>query len=231
MRRFALLISLLALAAPAAAHAQAPPLRAKLAVCGDRTASFTGSMPKIRGTVRMSMRFDLVASGVALKASGLGMWQRSRTSTASGFVFTQRVQGLAAPGRYKATITFRWYGPHGKVLRTTSRTTGTCVLPDPRPDLQAGILAVVAGPQPGQATYSLVVRNGGRDATGPFDVAFGAQTQPVDSLDPNATWTVTFVAAACAPGSTLRFDLDPAGVVDEANEADHAVTRACPFAA
>lgn len=231
MRRSALILTLVALAAPAAAHAQAPTLRAKLTACADRTASFTGSMPKIRGTVRMSMRFDLVAGTTPVKAPGLSVWQKSRVASASGFVFTQRVQGLAAPGTYKATVTFRWYGPHGRVLRTTSRTTAACVLPDPRPDLQAGLLAATPGPQPGQASYSLVVRNVGRGATGPFDVAFGPQSQPVDSLAPGATWTVTFVAASCAPGSTVRFDLDAAGAVDEVNEDDDTVTKACPFVA
>ena len=63
----ALPIALLVLALPAAAQAQAPPLRAKLAACTSgptaavRTATFVGSMPAVAGTKRMWMRFDLLA--------------------------------------------------------------------------------------------------------------------------------------------------------------------------
>lgn len=236
MRRLVVTIALLTLAAPAAAQAQSPPLRARLSSCGERTAIFTGSMPKVRGTKRMWMRFDIVARGqavttfAAVKAPGLSLWQKS--ASASGFVFSQRVQGLAAPGSYKAIVRFRWYGAGGKLLRSTSRETATCVQPDPRPDLRAGLLAAAPGPTPDQATYTLVVRNVGRGAAGAFDVAFGALTQPVaEGLAPGATWTVSFVAPRCAPGSDVSFTLDAGGVVDEAVELDDVVTRPCPLAA
>ncbi|MGZ6674885.1 MAG: hypothetical protein ACXVFM_21315, partial [Solirubrobacteraceae bacterium] len=110
MRRAAPLIVLLALALPAAAQAQAPPLRARLSACQngpsaiDRTATFVGSMPAIAGTKRMWMRFDLFArvapstDFAAVKAPKLGVWQKSAPGrVSSGFVFTQRVQGLTAP--------------------------------------------------------------------------------------------------------------------------------------
>jgi hypothetical protein len=237
MRRYALLIAaLLSLAAPAAAHAQAPVLRAKLTACAGRTATFTGSMPKLKGTTRMWMRFDLLARTPAadwapLKAPGLSVWQKSKPGPASGFVFAQRVQGLVAPGSYKATVSFRWYGKANKLLRTTSRETAVCVQADPRPDLHAGLLSAAPGPLADQATYSLVVRNVGRGDAGPFDVALDAATQPVAGLAAGATWTVTFVGARCQPGAQLRFTLDSGAAVDEAAETDNIVTKPCPFAA
>jgi hypothetical protein len=250
MGRAALIAVVLAVAAPAAAHAQAPPLRAKLTACEsgpqptDRTATFTGSMPKIKGTKRMWMRFDLqqliapATAYVTVKAPGLGVWQKSGSTPSSGFVFTQRVQALAAaPATYKAVVHFRWYGRGGKLLRASRRTTPTCRQPDERPDLRAGDLVASSGPVPAQATYVLAVRNDGRSDAGPFDVGLsvGGIDQPaqrmLSGLDAGAEDTVTFVAPRCAPGSTLRFTLDVRSEVAESSEADDVVLRACPFTA
>jgi CARDB len=248
MRRAALLIAVLALAAPAAAHAQAPPLRAKLTSCQsgpdaiDRTATFTGSMPAIKGTKRMWMRFDLqqrtppAATFVTIKVPGLGVWQKSAPGkSSSGFVFIQRVQALAAPGAYRVTVRFRWYGKAAKLLRSTSRQSATCTQPDQRPNLRVDDLDAARGPQPGQATYNLLVRNDGRTAAGPFDVGLevAGVAQPVQrlatGLAASAQDTLTFVAPRCDPGSTLRFTLDAGAEVAESVESDDVVERACPF--
>jgi hypothetical protein len=250
MRRAALIAVVLAVSAPAVARAQAPSLRAKLAACqsgpqpADRTATFTGSMPKIKGTKRMWMRFDLqqlippATAYATVKAPGLGVWQKSASTTpSSGFVFTQRVQALSAPGTYKAVVRFRWYGKDGKLLHTAKRTTPACRQPDQRPDLRAGELTAWPGPLPDQATYMLAVRNDGRGDAGPFDVGLsvGGIDQPaqrmLSGLDAGTEDTVTFVAPRCAPGSTLRFTLDSRGEVAEASEADDVVLQACPFTA
>jgi hypothetical protein len=249
VRRLAPLIAVLAVAAPAVAHAQAPPLRAKLTACqsgpqpADRTATFSGSMPKIKGTKRMWMRFDLqqlvppATAYVTVKAPGLGVWQKSGSTPSSGFVFTQRVQALAAPGTYKATVRFRWYGQGGRLLRSAKRETTVCKQPDQRPDLRAADLDAVRGPQPGQATYMLTVRNAGRTDAGSFDVGFnvGGVDQPAQrvtaGLGEGGEQTLTFVAPVCAPGSNLFFTLDARDEVAEASEADDVVLRACPFTA
>jgi CARDB protein len=248
MRRVALTIAVLALAAPAAAYAQAPPLRAKLSACvsgpaaTDRTATFTGSMPTIKGTKRMWMRFDLQQRSLSattfatMKVPGLGVWQKSAPGkSSSGFVFTQRVQALAAPGAYRALVRFRWYGKGGKLLRSTTRQTGTCTQPDQRPNLRADALDAARGPQPGEATYNLLVRNDGRTDAGPFDVGLevaGAR-QPAHrvaaGLAAAAEEVVAFVGPRCAPGSTLRFTLDAGAEVAESVESDDVVERACPF--
>src|SRR4030095_12266034 len=93
----------------------------------DRTATFTGSLPAIQGGRRLGMRFDVLAQGASrtgfapLKVPGLGVWQKSVSGRPGGFVFTQRVQGLPAPGTYKAVVRFRWYGKGGQLLRAASR--------------------------------------------------------------------------------------------------------------
>jgi CARDB len=248
MRRAALVITLFALGLPVAAQAQAPQLRARLAACqsgpaaAQRTATFVGSMPAVAGTKRMWMRFDLYARlppatvYSALKVPKLGVWQKSAPGKASsGFVFTQRVQALAAPGSYKALVRFRWYDRAGRLLRSTTRSSRVCKQPDQRADLRAGTLDAVRGPQPDEATYQLDVRNDGHTAAGPFDVVLsvGGVEQPaqrvIGGLAPAATATVTFVAPRCAAGSTLRFVLDAEDEVEESGEADDVVERACPL--
>jgi hypothetical protein len=246
VRRIATLTALLALAAPAVAHAQAPPLRAKLTACAsgpvatDRVAAFTGSMPAIKGASRMWMRFDVLARGAngfaPLKVPGLGVWQKSAPGHPAGFVFTQRVQALAAPGSYKAVVRFRWYGKGGKLLRSTSRETPVCKQPDLRPDLQVGALGATLGPRPGEATYTLDISNDGRGPAGPFDVLLGGAgpdqpTQRVTGLQPGASVTLIFAAPRCAPGSTLRVTVDARGEVPEVAEGDDTVERTCPLVA
>jgi CARDB len=189
------------------------------------------------------MRFDLqqrtppAASFATIKVPGLGVWQKSAPGkSSSGFVFNQRVQALAAPGAYRVTVRFRWYGKAGKLLRSTARQSATCTQPDQRPNLRADELDAARGPQPGQATYNLLVRNDGRTAAGPFDV--GLEVAGVDQprqrlstgLAAGAQETVTFVAPLCDPGSTLRFTLDAGSEVGESLESDDVVERACPFA-
>jgi CARDB len=248
MRRAALTITLVVLALPAGAQAQAPPLRAKLAACqsgpaaANRTATFVGSMPAVKGTKRMWMRFDLLArmppatSFAAIKVPKLGVWQKSAPGRASsGFVFTQRVQALAAPGAYRAQVRFRWYDKAGRLLRSTTRESSICKQPDQRADLRAGVLDAVRGPQSGQGTYQLEVRNDGHTTAGPFDVVLtvdGAE-QPAqrvsEGLAAADSRTVTFMAPRCAPGSTLRFELDAEDEVEESGELDDVAERACPF--
>jgi CARDB len=244
VRRLALVIAVIALAAPAAAHAQAPPLRAKVTTCSsgplptDRLAAFTGSMPAIKGTSRMWMRFDVLARGTKgfapLKAPGLGVWQKSAPGHPVGFVFTQRVQALPTPGSFKAVVRFRWYGKGGKLLRSSSRETPVCKQRDQRPDLEIGDLDAVPGPGPGQATYSLVVRNDGRGPAGPFDVLLSGAgpdqpPQRVLGLAAGASTTLVFAAPLCVPGSTLRVAVDARGEIPEAAEADDAAERTCPL--
>jgi hypothetical protein len=248
MRRAAALFLAIACALPAVAQAQAPPLRVRLAACrsgaasADRTATFVGSMPAVKGTKRMWMRFDLLArvppqTGFEkIRAPKLGVWQKSVPGrVSSGFVFTQRVQGLTAPGSFRAQVRFRWYGVRGTLLRSATRTSATCRQPDQRADLRAGTVDAVGTLVPGEASYELEVRNAGHTAAGPFDVVLtvaGAEQPPervLGGLAPGASHTVTFLAPRCAPGSLLRFELDAEDEVDESAKLDDVVERDCPF--
>ncbi len=236
MRRVAplLLLAVLAVAAPAGASA-ATPLRASLTSCSvaTRTAVFAGSMPTVQGTRTMAMRFDLETQRdgdtvwAALKVPGLGVYKRSSLGQ-TGFVFTQRVQELE-PGLYRATVRFRWYAHGGRIIRSVKRTTGTCVQPDPRPDLRAGLLGGALLADGLTARYALAVSNPGRSAAGPFAVQIAGVRAVVGALAPGAETTVTVDAPRCAPGEMVAIVLDPAGQVDESDESDDGVQRPCPL--
>jgi CARDB protein len=238
-----------ALAAPAAsptpvASAQErPPLQARLVDCatGTRTASrsatFTASMPAISGTTRMWIRFDLLQRAPGedeysvVRVPGWGRWERSR-SDRTAFIYTKKVQGLRA-GSYRARVRFRWYAD-ARLQRSRTRTTRTCRQRDQRANLTAGALTVGGGLGADAVTYLLDVTNEGRGAAGPFDigVAVGDAPQPpvhLDGLAGGESRVVSITAPRCAPGSTVRFVLDPDGAVDESDEGDDVVDRPCPL--
>ena len=190
------------------------------------------------------MRFDLFAriapasDFAAVKAPKLGVWQKSAPGrVSSGFVFTQRVQGLTAPGSFRAQVRFRWYGSggtaaalghaHERDLQAARPARRTCA---------PAALTPIRTIAPGQASYELdgaqrrphgrrpvrrrAHRRRGRAAARARARRPGPRRRPT---------TVTFLAPPCAPGSTLRFDLDAEDEVDESSEADDVVERACPF--
>jgi CARDB protein len=247
MRRVAPILCLIALAGPATALAQAPPLRARLVACttgpqpAQRTAAYLGSMPSFPGVRRMAMRFDLLARQppspdfVPIAVPLLGVWLRSHVNR-SGFIFTQRVQALVAPGSYRAVVRFRWYGSGHRLLRSRRRLTAVCRQPDWRPNLHAGALTMTPGATPDLATYRLVVRNTGRGDAGPFDVALSLGPTPLVArvaagLPAGGRTSVEVTAPPCAPGSTLVLTLDAHGEVSESREGDDIVVRSCPAVA
>lgn len=244
MRRFAAICSLLALGgagagAPAGAQSAPPPLAAKLVTCqtgaalAERFAVFSGSMPAMKGAWTLEMRFELLERRPADQGFARvvlphwGTWEKTSRRGVPGFIFTKRVQQLAAPAAFRARLTFRWLDPAGATLRTARRTTQTCHQPDPRPDLH---VAAVRFPAEGRPV--VVVRNRGRSAAGPFAVrmsrAGAAATKQVVALAAGDRQTLSFPLGRCTPGELVTVRLDPANRVDEADEADNVVTVACP---
>ena len=249
MRRFALILAVLAVGALAAgiAYAQRPPLFAKVTSCTtgfdptDRAAVFTGSMPAIAGARRMWMRFDLYQRKAGTGAQGwrhvslpkFGVWQKSHRGV-PGFIYDKRVQGLTAPASYRAVVRFRWYSASGRLVRSRRRTTGVCKQPDPRPNLTVDRIGVGKADASGQAKYTVVVRNSGLgpDAS-PFGVVLTIDgvDQPGQTAGPlgaHEKTELTFTAPRCAPSGSVRVTLDPGGAVSEASEADNVATRPCP---
>jgi hypothetical protein len=246
VRRVAVTAVFIALLAAIPAAAQAPvfplPLKAKLTDChtgplpADRFAVFVGQMPALQRTRRMWMRFDLyerTSSGrwQRLAVPKFGTWQKSLPGK-PGFIYEKRVDQLQAPATYRAVVRFRWYDARGALQRQARRVTRACHEPDPRPDLAVGtVTATDAGA--GRLRYVIRVRNDGRSDVGPFDAVLSVDgsAQPpatVAGLPAGGATKVAVIAPRCAAGSRIQIALDPAGTIDEAREANNAVSRACP---
>jgi hypothetical protein len=242
-------VATVAAAAPAWAGAadKAVTLSAKVAACttgadvAARAAAFTGSMPAASQTKRMQMRFTLMQrTGAGTKAPfkkvavpGWGGWTTSDTGRAA-FVFTKRVEGLAAPAAYRAVVTFRWLNAAGHAQRTTTRTTPICAQPDPRPDLVLASLDAAPVGQT-QAAYTVSVQNEGHSDADPFAVTVtvdGTASDPITlgPIAPGAQATGSVAAPRCTPGSTITVTLDVAGTVEESAEDDDVLERPCPLA-
>lgn len=102
----------------------------------DRAVEFTGSMPAISGAVRMAMRFDLYERRaddedfVRRAVPTFGRWERSDKNV-PGFVYDKRVEELDGASDYRAVVRFHWYDGHGRVVRSSKRTSYICRQPDP----------------------------------------------------------------------------------------------------
>lgn len=220
------------------ASAQAPVLSAKVAACesgpaaDDRFAVFTGAMPR-NGAAVMAMRFDLYEKlpGGAfehIKLANWGVWERTAKKRVPGFIFTKRLEQLAAPAAFRAAVSFRWYDEEGNVTASDRRVSPVCRQPDWRPDLQ--VLRVV--PPPDAGPTKVVIRNAGRGAAGAFGVNV-ARSEFVKGvtfagLPAGTQATVSVSLGRCKPGESITVTLDPAGAVEEADEADNIATVACP---
>lgn len=239
----ALLLSGGAFAGPARASAppKPPKLAATLESCTtsplpvQRIASFVGSMPARAGRARMQMRFELERKRDGqrrwrrLKAAGFGVWERADPNVA-GFVFTKRVTGLPVPATYRALVRFRWVAADGTTVRRAHARTRACRQPDLRPNLVAGALSAAPDLQPpGLAVYTLVVRNTGRSAAGPFSVRVGSGTAEVGELAAGQEQAVTVVAPACLPPLAIVVRVDADRRVEESQERGNGARRSCPL--
>lgn len=237
----ALLTWALAGPAHAAAAATPPKLAATLESCKrsalpvERIAAFVGSMPARANAPRMQMRFELERkregerSWRRLKAEGFGVWERAKRNVA-GFVFTKRVTGLPVPATYRALVRFRWLAADGATVKRAHARTRACRQPDLRPNLVPG--ALTGGPdaqQLGLAVYSLVVRNTGRSAAGPFSVRVGGAGAEVDGLGAGEERAVTVRGLACVPLLAVVVRVDADRRIDESEERGNGVRRGCPL--
>ena len=243
MRRFALLFAVLApLAAAAPAHA-APRQAVKLLDCETalgqtgRSAVFEGRMRSVAGAQRLQMRFSLQARRQGggwrgVQAPGLGRWVSS-DSGVKRYVYTKRVENLAAPASYRALVRFRWLDADGKRVLSASEVSPVCAQPDLRANLRALSMDVGPGAEAGQASYSVALANRGRAISDAFSLALTVDGQAVaplrvEALEPGERRTVTLTGPPCPSGAVLSADLDPNGEVDERSETDNRLTRSCP---
>lgn len=102
----------------------------------ERSATFAGEMTMIPGAVRMAMRIELLERSPGetgyhpVLAPGVGVW-RTADPGVKAYKHLEQVTNLAAPAHYRALITFRWLGSHGRLLRREERRSASCVQPAP----------------------------------------------------------------------------------------------------
>jgi hypothetical protein len=249
MKRLALLSIALgatvAVAAPAATQAAPRRYATPVVACetgptsDQRSFEVRATMRAIPGTVRMAVRFDLsertpasAGAFVTRTAPDLGLWLKSKRGV-DPYTFDQTVKGLDAPAVYRMRVGFRWLGAGGRVLQTTHRTTPLCQQPDLRPDLIVkNVIVEPPAMSNGPWHYTVVVRNDGRTAAGPFSVGYEptgapAQAMPIAGLEPAAQTRVTFSGPACVSTAPPAFTVDVSNQVDETLETDNRASATC----
>jgi hypothetical protein len=181
---------------------------------------------------RWMLRSDVPGLGGWVTPSDAGVGSRA----GDVFKYRQAVDRLEVPAAYRFHVTFHWLDADGNVVREASRWTATCRQPDLRPDLV--LLGVTALPaRGGLVRYVVRIGNEGKSpvaravvaATLPGDSAPGLRSRVVRALRPGATAVVRFVGSGCAAGEQpASFLADPANAVEEANEANNALSAVCP---
>ena len=233
-------------ATPAAATAGASPSASvKVTGCTEgldlaqRSVTFEGRMRPIAGTVTMGLRFVLQAQTPGdprwrhVTAHGFDRWLPSAPGVRR-YTYAKTVRSLLAPASYRATVRFRWLDADGQVLDQDDAVSTVCSQDDLRPDLVPRRIDVQpAAGDTGQHRYGVLVRNAGATASGAFGVRIDvpglpSATATATALGSGESRVVTVTAPACAPGDTVTAVVDPAGLVDEADEDANVVSVACP---
>ena len=236
--RFALVATVVVLAAVAAGSALGAPQRSAVRVvqCDrvDHSAAFQGRMKRMPGAGRMAMRFSLLEripgkDFERVDAPGLGRWHSSRRGKAV-FSYRQGVKGLTETGAYRTLVAFRWFDRRGKLLREERRRSSICDQLGPRPNLRARVLGSQPGANPGVWHYSIRVANRGRLPASAIGVRLSvdgnaAGTATVPSLVPGESRVVTVRGPQCRRG--VDAVVDPADAIEESNEADNAHSVSC----
>lgn len=214
---------------------------------GARSVAVTVVMRPVSGTEKMQVKFQLLRRTKRGKpfapVSGhyLGTWLSPANPTLGQrpgdvWIVNHPVVDLLAPAVYRFRVTFRWFGAHGHVLSTVSRTSSECNQPELRPDLVVQSItpeAPTAG-SPGER-FDAVIRNRGATGAGMFEVQFTdgqvVRTAAVASLASGATTHKTFAGPVCAAGQSVTVVADPFDMVDDYDRANNTLTLMCPGSA
>src|SRR5207244_7559125 len=94
------------------------------------------------------------------------VWLKSDVGV-SPYHYIRTANQLDRPATYRIRVGYRWYGKHGRVLRTTHSRVLKCHQVDLRPDLRIRSIIVLPGKR-GKNRYAVVVRNAGLTGAGAF---------------------------------------------------------------
>jgi hypothetical protein len=225
-------------AAPAVAHADSN-AGVELTRCRtgdapkDRLATYRGHMESVPGSVRMAMRFNVVARFDGQKPKTvdnpqLKVWRKSNYGV-SYFGYSQTVRGLSPGGSYWAVVKFHWYDSHGNLVKKARHVSATCVQQGKLPNLKVSAVKISPGSAPGTSVYRLKVANTGQGAAAAFAVTLFADgalvdSKTIDHLDAGDTGSVQMNGPDC---SHLRAVADSQNAVAETDEDDNVLHSPC----
>jgi hypothetical protein len=97
----------------------------------ERSATFSGEMTAVPGTLRMAMRIEVQAQ--ARDATGFHLvnapaWRFSDPKIKI-YKYLKQVTNLSSPLEYRALVRFRWLGAKGRVIKRAQVLTAPCVQP------------------------------------------------------------------------------------------------------
>jgi hypothetical protein len=203
----------------------------------NRYAIFASQMTAVPGSRTMAVSFVLEEHGakasgfVTVAAPGFGEWVSSQGGVGI-FTYDHEVTGLPAPAAFRVLVRARWIDRHHRVIRRATILSPVCLQPLLVPDLSIGLQLSHASAPGGQVDYSIVVRNDGTAAAGPFEVSLsvgGVALAPVtvQSLAADSTALVQFTGPRCSTGSSVVATADSGNAVSEPPSADRTRTFAC----
>jgi hypothetical protein len=247
MRRLLPIVLLLCLAAPAAASGPAAKhSSAKLTTCAldpataQFSATFTGTMRRLRHATRLEMRFALYTRSKvqphwthSTPVANFDTWIAANPGVTK-YISDKAVHPLAPGASYRALVRYRWRTAKGKVLARASHVTPLCHASDRRANLKVKKITVRPGGAQGTRNYLVRVLNTGATSAPVFltGLAVNGAAQPDQAtgavLAPGASTLLTFQAPACTLGSEITARADTTGAVDERDETDNALSIACP---
>jgi hypothetical protein len=237
MRRALITAALVAAALAAAAPASAAtPAKVRLVECSleDHEATFQGSMRRVSGSARMSMRFTLLektGSGRArpVAAPELRRWHRSKPGVRR-FVFKQRFRNLPENATHRVRVSFRWHSADGEVVLKGRRRSRACRQFRALPNLGADLTRVARSQVPGVWRYEATVRNTGRAGARAVPVRLTVDGDVVDtvtiaSLRRGERRTVVIRGPRC--NRLAHLEVDPDRAIAESSDADNSDELGC----
>jgi len=205
----------------------------------NRYASFASRMTSVPGTHTMAVSFLLqersakATAFTSVSAPGFGEWVSSQPAVGI-FTYDHEVTGLPAPAAFRVLVRARWIDRRHHVIRREMLLTPVCMQPLLTPDLSIGSpLTRAAGGAPHTLLYTVVVRNEGTAAAGPFQVSLsvgGVALAPVTitGLSADSSQLVQFTGPRCAAGSSVVATADAANALQEPANAERTRSFACP---
>jgi hypothetical protein len=203
----------------------------------NRYAIFASQMTSVTGTLTMAVNFQLqerkgtAVAFLPVSAPGFGAWVSSAPGVGI-YTYDHEVTALPAPAAFRVSVRARWFDRHHHVIHREALLSPVCVQPLITPNLAISTLTRAAGTQAATLTYSVVVRNDGTAAAGPFQVSLSIAGVPlpnagVTGLAAGAKQVVQFTGPRCVAGTTLSVSADPANAVIEPANPERTKTFPC----